>query len=151
MKSFNRVCLLCLVPWLMLATGCSTYERDWKRAGAAAAQDPLVGRWQGSWRSDKNGHHGGLRCLITRVDPNTCDARFRATYLKIFCYTHTARLTTATTGDGLTWVGSEDLGWLAGGRYDYKAEIRGDRFLSTYDCPRDHGVFEMTRVSPSTP
>src|SRR5579871_3647987 len=75
--------ILCRLSWLGLAwfaAGCSSFNHDWKQAGATPPTDGLQGRWQGVWVSYVTGHTDQLRCLVTRKDDATYQARFRATY-----------------------------------------------------------------------
>ncbi len=74
--------------WVMLltaaTTGCSTFNSDWKKARATPPGDDITGRWEGSWLSGKNGHHGRLRCVVTRLGDDRYRAHYKATYWKIF-------------------------------------------------------------------
>lgn len=62
-----------------LLGGCTSFNHAWRDV----ARQPVVvgdlqGRWQGSWVSDANGHHGELRCIIAKKDDGTYSARFHA-------------------------------------------------------------------------
>ena len=46
----------------------------------------------------------------------------------------------------LSFTADADLGWLAGGKYEYDGSVEGDDFQSTYNSKGDHGTFEMQRV-----
>ena len=137
--------LACLAP----LAGCSTFERDWKAlAGqpAATAEGGLEGRWAGTWTSDANGHSGGLRCIITRDEHDTLRARYHATYGCCFTFEYDMPMTARREGEALRFAAEADLGWLAGGRYEYDGTVVGDEFTSTYTSKSDHGMFRMTRV-----
>ena len=44
---------------LLVLSGCSTFNRDWKAAATATAPtNSIAGRWEGKWVSDHNGHNG---------------------------------------------------------------------------------------------
>ncbi len=136
-----------VLPALLLC-GCSTFNRDWNRA----AQNPVPvnsveGRWDGTWLSDVNGHTGRLRCLLVREGENRHQARFRATYWKVFRFSYTVPLQVeAEVRDG-AWhfTGEEDLGKLAGGVYRYEGHVTPTDFFSTYRSEHDHGTFQMRR------
>ena len=137
-----------------LLAGCSSFNRDWKAAAAGgAASDPLAGRWEGTWRSDVNAHTGELRCLITPATNGTYTARFQAKYRKLvqLTFSYTVSLAVTNREDGHHFQGEADLGWLAGGRYPYRGRATATRFHSTYACPHDHGIFEMTRPPDERP
>src|SRR6185503_1791788 len=82
---FSTILATCGLAIATATTGCSTFNRDWKRGSAdvALAHD-IDGRWEGSWLSENNGHQGRLRCLVTRLDDRSYRARFKATYWKCF-------------------------------------------------------------------
>ena len=155
----QKVLLASVALALIHAAGCSTFNHDWKLLASEPLtpepDDPhagLLGRWQGEWRSDSNGHHGGLRCIIERdaTDEHTGDlhARFRATYGWCFVFEYAMPMEAEVEGDSYRFSASADLGWLAGGVYQYNGTVEGDAFHATYESRGDHGVFEMTRVSP---
>ena len=128
------------------ACGCSSFDRHWEAAASRIAlADHLEGRWVGTWSSDVNGHSGGLRCVVTKMDGKIYRAAYRATFAKIL----TARYTVVLHGrnqEGRTYVeGSHDLGWLAGGLYHYQGSSDGERFVSTYHSKSDYGQFDMAR------
>lgn len=132
---------------LFCLTGCSTFNRDWKRAAnAPAPANSIAGRWEGRWISDVNGHTGALRCLMTSVDEANCRARFRATYKQVLHFSYAVPLQVQPHYDGWEFSGQENLGRLAGGVYYYEGRANLTNFLSTYRCQYDHGTFEMHRV-----
>jgi hypothetical protein len=73
-------------------------------------------------------------------------ARYHATYGCCFTFEYTVPMVVAQEGEIHRFAAEADLGWLAGGRYEYAGEIAGDTFTSTYRCARDHGTFQMTSV-----
>ena len=129
----------------MAAAGCSSFHKEWKTAARRSPTGGIEGRWDGSWRSESNGHKGRLRCLIRKVDDVNYAARFRANYWKIFTFGYTVPLAVRGEPGVFKFSGQADLGKLAGGVYHYEGEATSDRFLSTYICARDRGVFEMKR------
>lgn len=131
---------------LLAFSGCSTFSRDWKAATARPLpSDSIEGRWEGRWHSDHNGHNGGLRALVTRLDNGQYEARFHATYATILSFTSTVKLDVRQAGSQHQFSGSADLGKAAGGVYHYEGAVSGTNFFSTYKCPSDFGTFKMTR------
>ncbi len=143
MKFFRPAALACIAFAL---AGCSTFDRDWKAAAdTPAAPGSIEGRWLGTWKSDRNGHSGELRCLMTRAGTNTYSARFHATYQNILTYTYTAPLVAREENGKFKFSGQSDLGFLAGGLYHYEGIATPTNYLSTYRCPSDWGTFQMQR------
>ena len=140
-----RAVLACLVA---LACGCSSfrYERAWN--DYTAPEDPHLfeGRWSGTWRSERNEHAGGLRCIVTAHPDGGFLAWFDSTY-GIFSFRHKALFVLTEDGpERIRFAGEEDLG-LFGGVYRYEGSVEGDRFDATYRAENeDQGVFTMTRV-----
>lgn len=131
---------------LLLACGCSSFNRDWKRAAQQPVQsDSIEGRWEGKWLSEVNGHTGKLRCLLTRENEGHCSARFRATYAKILRFGYKVSLAIQRHYGGWEFNGEENLGKLAGGVYYYEGHATPTNFFSTYRSKYDHGIFEMRR------
>lgn len=72
--------LLRIVPLALAAlaaAGCCSFEKEWRDADACCGcgDDPLAGRWEGTWESHVNGHHGRLRAIITRAGPASGSGR----------------------------------------------------------------------------
>ena len=131
---------------LVCCIGCSSFNRDWKRAAASLGQtNDLAGRWEGRWLSDANGHNGRLRCLMTKVDGRTYNARFHAKYKKILGFSYTVPLSVNRDRTGYNFTGAADLGKLAGGVYEYRGFASVTNFFSTYTSKYDHGSFRMGR------
>jgi hypothetical protein len=131
----------------MVTTGCSTFNRDWKRASATLppAHD-LDGRWEGYWLSERNGHHGRLQCLVSRLEDGSYRARFKATYWKCFRFGYAVNLSVAREPTGaFNFQGEADLGWWGGGVYHYNGHATPGDFVSTYKSEYDHGTFRMAR------
>jgi hypothetical protein len=126
--------------------GCSSFDNDWQAAQGFAAG--IEGRWEGTWSSDANGHEGGLRCLVTRRSDEGFDARYHATYSG-FCGTvsfeYTVPIKVRSGPDGWHLQGQADLGWLAGGVYEYDGLATPERFFCNYEASEDHGIFTLRR------
>lgn len=143
-----------LVPLLLALlaitqTGCSTFNRQWNEARKTNPSG-VEGAWDGHWVSEVNGHTGRLRCVVTQDPATGYRARYKATYWKIFRFAYSVPLqTVATNQSSLSFRGHADLGYFAGGVYDYEGTIRPDHFQSTYKSRYDHGVFELRRPEKS--
>ena len=129
--------------------GCrSQFQEDWKRSAIAedgSAGDHLAGRWTGSWKSDKSGHSGGLRCIVRRVNADTYHAKFDATYALFIRFGYDMNMT-ADVQDEVTYVAGEaDLGKKAGGVYEYEGQADGRKFRLNYRTKKDYGHFTMKR------
>lgn len=138
-----------LIPCL---TGCGTFHREWKAAAKSdGPRQGVMGSWDGEWRSQVNGHNGRLRCLVRPGEDGRPVAWFRANYMRILSFESSVTLDVVPSVDGQEFSGEADLGKMAGGLYHYKGLANGTNFFSTYQCERDHGVFEMRRVpAPSS-
>jgi len=136
---------------LLVASGCSSFETSWRQAAAESAPtNSLVGRWEGSWRSEATGHHDSLRCLITPVaETNSLYlARFHARYKMLFplTFSYSVVLTVMPDGDNQRCEGEANLGWWAGGNYRYTGTNTATQFSCIYTCKYDHGTFQMNRA-----
>jgi len=151
-KDFRGASLLgATLALLLLTCGCSSFNREWHSVGKQIApQDALVGRWEGRWLSDVNGHNGKLRCLINHQTNDIYVARFRATYWKLFRFSSTVPLQVTPQETGWRFQGEVDLGKLSGGVYRYDGSATQTDFHSTYHSKYDHGIFEMRRI-PAAP
>ena len=141
-QTFVRALILGLA---LLANGCSSFNREWKKAAASQPANSLEGRWEGKWRSDKNGHTGKLLCLLARESDTNYHARLKATYWKIFRASYAVTFTGELRDGVWQFKGDEDLGWFAGGVYRYEGRVTPTNFFSTYRCKYDHGTFELQR------
>ena len=132
---------------LMTLARCSGFDRAWKAAGERPTpENAITGRWAGTWQSETSDHSGKLRAMITEQDENTYLARYHATYAGWLTFETKARLRGEQTGEGrVEFRGEEDLGWLAGGVYEYKGHATPEEFFSTYRSKHDHGTYTMTR------
>lgn len=128
---------------LIFVTGCSSFNNEWKQAASTEAS-VLTGRWQGTWVSEVNGHHGKLRCVVSQTTTSEYQANFRATYQSVFHFSYTVILHAEQKDGECNFQGDADLGW-AGGIYHYAGRADGSNFVSTYSCASDHGTFQMMR------
>jgi hypothetical protein len=131
-----------------LLSGCSTFNRDWKRmAETPPPSQGIEGRWQGKWKSDVTGHTDRLRCIVSKKEENVCLARFHANYkiLFRFSYRYTVPLKVEERDGKFHFEGEANLHWYAGGIYRYKGTATPTNLYSTYQSKADHGSFEMLR------
>ena len=138
-----------------LFAGCSTFQHDWdglvQNPGVeTSVKTGLAGQWEGTWLSDANGHGGGLRCIIAPDESGTLIARYHATYGGFLTFEYDMPMSVQKDGDTYRFAAEADLGWLAGGLYEYEGTVVGDEFNSTYRSKGDHGTFRMQRVGPTT-
>lgn len=138
--------LLGFALFLLLSSGCASFKRDWNQTLAArTAPVNLEGPWEGTWRSDATGHHDLLQCLITRKNGGDYQARFHAKYHTVFTFNYTVPLTVQATNHLFHFQSSANLGWLAGGLYQYDGTASTTNFNSIYTSKYDHGFFQMSR------
>ena len=131
---------------LLLLCGCSSFNRDWRQTAAQpTGRDSIEGRWEGSWISEVNGHHGKLRCLLTHQTEDRYQARFRATYARVLRFSYTVPLAFQSHEGGWEFNGEADLGKLGGGVYYYEGRVSTTNLHSTYRSKYDHGTFQLRR------
>jgi hypothetical protein len=143
---FHPVRLLGALCVFLMFTGCSTFKRDW----AAAVERPrpateIDGPWDGTWQSAVNRHHGRLQCLMSKNGEGEYQARFRATFAKVFHSSYTVPLAAVRTNDLFLLKGRANLGSLAGGEYFYDGHASPTNFFANYQSKYDHGTFELAR------
>lgn len=143
--------------------GCSGFESAWRAASADAAAErtgPVLGRWEGQWRSGVNDHHGALRCIVRRAEGESGaerqdgaqrPAQYEFIFEGVWGWNIKSRYRISATverrGDGWHFTGARDLGWKFG-RYESEGVIRNGQFNATWTAAGDHGVFEMRRPPP---
>ena len=143
LNRLTRICLL--VASTCSLTGCA-FEREWQAAqGYAWPENELAGCWEGTWHSNWNGHNGGLRAIITKLNDDEYYARFHATYMRVLTFGQAVNLQVKQDGTNFTFSGAADLGKTYGGVYTYEGNSSPEGFYSTYKCSIDHGTFRMTR------
>jgi hypothetical protein len=140
-----------MLTGLLLFGGCTTFNHAWTKAAKEPfSPNSLLGCWEGTWLSDVNGHNGNLRCVVTLRDDGTYSARFHATYQKVLGFGYKVPLKAADTNGVFHFSGEADLGWWAGGVYNYEGYAQDTKFFSTYRCKYDHGTFQMMRPTEVT-
>jgi hypothetical protein len=146
-RMIRNILPILVVVSLALLTGCSTFNPDWKSIAQSSPVDSgLEGRWKGIWHSDATGHEGDLRCIISRDETDTLLARYHAKYGGFLTFEYKMPMSLQREGDTYRFAAQADLGWLAGGLYEYEGTVVGDAFNSTYTSKSDHGTFQMQRL-----
>ena len=150
MRFFLRPWFFLLLPLLLTQCGTAGYEKEWNTALVDPQQKSpkdITGAWIGTWRSEANGHHGVLRCVISRENGKADDYRFHyhATYGAMLTVAYGVTEQVKRAGDHFILTGDHDLGYLAGGMYHYNGSATVKSMKSTYRSPADHGVFELAR------
>jgi len=134
---------------LSFTPGCSSFNRAWEAADQnAVPSNSLAGRWEGKWHSGHNGHQDALRGLFSPATNGVCQARFHARYSRWglhLSFSYTVPLHLQSTNDVQRFRGEANLGWYAGGVYQYEGTVSATNFFSTYRCRYDHGEFQMHR------
>jgi hypothetical protein len=148
LRLFNARVLLLPMSMVILA-GCSNFDREWRDAGTRPASG-IEGRWQGSWKSEADGHTGALLCVIRHGDGDTYNASFNATYSSIFHFGYDAKLTGHQVGNLVHLTGDENLGWPVG-VYHYEGTADPTQFYCTYRSKDDHGYFALSRPGIAAP
>ena len=103
------------------------------------------GARKGSWKSDKSGHTGGLRCVATRTGEDTYRAKFNATYFLLARFDCQMNMTADVRDDVTHVAGEQDLGKSFGGVYEYEGTANGKTFRLNYRTKRDYGHFTLKR------
>ena len=143
-----------LLILLILLPGCS-FNRNWNQADLNNyPDDDISGLWEGEWNSDATGHSGSLYAIITRHSNNHYIAHFKALYalippLEWIPFEFKMPLRTTQSGEGHSFKGQENLGWLAGGIYYYSGEANSLEFRANYTTTsQDEGTFLLRRLQP---
>lgn len=137
--------LLLLLSALFLSA-CTGLPRGWSEAKRTPPSHPAGGAWAGTWRSETNGHHGGLRAVAVPQPQPVWPFRFRASWAKILCAGFTVDATVQPDPEGWVVSGNKDLGRHFGGVFHFRGTIRGGVFEARYESGLDRGVMEMRRV-----
>lgn len=140
----------------LTSCGAASYSRGFRTASSNFTRPPLNahGPWEGTWKSDVNGHTGPLWCIVqpSQERPGHYDFRYRAGWgvLRFGDYTHTTPGRLASDGS-LKLSGSMVLpGGF--GTYEVDGRITRDTFEATYRSSADHGSMTLRRPpAPTAP
>jgi hypothetical protein len=139
----NRVLLLLLATVCLSSCG-SAFRQEWNAAKAKPIPaSSIAGAWEGSWRSEVNGHQGKLRCVVPAKTTNTREFHYYATWAKIFSGSLKATHVLQPQAQGVKFTAEHDLGSF--GQFTAQGTITDQKFRARYHAAGDHGVFEMQR------
>ena len=131
--------------------GCTDFKQQWKKATDEAAKRKdkfadLTGPWEGTWKSDVNGHEGKLRCLITKQEDGQYEFHYWAQWQKVLSGSFRENYEVVDQKDGsFTFSGEKDLGKM-GGKFSHKGTATAMDLKANYDSELgDRGVFELAR------
>lgn len=134
---------------ILAASGCSTFDRDYKVAVDHGPYTDFTGPWEGKWQSNVNGHNGRLRCIMAQVGEDEYDGRFQAKYSGIFTFEHKIRMKSRVEGGVATFDGRADLPFF--GDYNWTGRIVGEEFTAEYRTEKDNGTFSLARPGRPLP
>lgn len=123
----------------------SEFRSAWKDS---TTTDGVNGKWEGTWLSMVNGHHGKLRCVVDSPSISQ-DVPFfyHATWKSILSGSYKAiHHVEKKKDDTYVFKGDHQMPDWAGGKYHYEGTIKGDEFNACYECEIDRGTFTMKRV-----
>ncbi|MDA7518998.1 hypothetical protein N9A89_01410 [Akkermansiaceae bacterium] len=139
--------LLALAAALGLAS-CSSYQADFKKEAKKFKQgDSPKGPWKGTWKSEFNGHHGPIWCLVSQdpKQPENWTFRYRAGWgvLQFGDYGHPIKLAlrpgnVLLVDDKMTL--SNDFG-----TYAVKGKVTPTKFNFRFNGSGDKGTMILTR------
>ncbi|MBA3885159.1 MAG: hypothetical protein H0X67_05430 [Acidobacteria bacterium] len=133
-----------------LRSNCKEFYARWKAAGVPDDREDMSGRWEGEWISAATGHRGPLRCVMEVLTPERWAGTFRGRYAKVFRACYATDLHTAKLGpDRYTFSGKTDLGWAAGGAYEFDGHGSAAELVFRYRSRMDHGEFRLRRPRTS--
>ena len=129
-----------LLAATLLATGCTSFESDWKNA-PTAVEDGVSGRWIGSWQNTNNTHGGALRAVVKPKGKDTYSARFHAEWGSHSGSFRTPLVGHFESGD-FVFQGSRRI---VGVKITTQGRVSTNRFEATYDSAFDRGSFSLGR------
>ncbi|MDZ4403671.1 hypothetical protein [Prosthecobacter sp.] len=149
-----RISFACL--FIFVLSSCSgDFRKAWKRdiCPAPPPANGVAGKWEGTWLSTANGHHGKLRCVVSgALETGKLYAKgdheffYQATWKSILSGSYKAVHNVQKKGDGHVFKGEHKMPDWAGGLYHYEGTIKGDDFNALYKSAMDRGTFTMKRV-----
>jgi hypothetical protein len=133
---------------ILLLVGCGSYQRDFEKSVEAQSRPAsnALGPWVGEWRSEMNGHHGPLWCVIEPHGGGEHAFRYRAGWgvLRFGDYTHIVPTRSDGAG-GLIFEGQMDLPGGVGVHH-VEGRVTPESFDARYQSERgDHGRMSLKR------
>jgi hypothetical protein len=129
-----------------LTANCRDFTNRWDAAGTLDRAG-VSGRWEGEWISEVSGHRGPLQCVLTPVAPALWHMAFRASYSKFFRACYTTHFNVVQEEGRWSFTGSQDLGKIAGGQYEYTGQATVTEMTCQYRSAADAGEFRLSRTS----
>jgi len=131
-----------------LLASCSPYQFDFKKEASAYKPDNTPnGPWKGTWKSETNGHHGPIWCLVSPTEKrnNHWDFRYRAGWgsFQFGDYTHTLPAIQAEDGS-LPIKGSMTLP-KGFGTYAIEGKVTPTTFTARFEGENDKGTMKLSR------
>lgn len=149
-SSLLRFALSLLVLSVLSSCG-SEFRSAWKKAPVTQGAE---GKWEGTWLSEVNGHHGKLRCVVGEPTCGHGASKtgvvpffYHATWKGFLSGSYKAEHQVRQQKDGsYVFKGEHKMPDWAGGLYHYHGTIKGDDFNASYKSSADKGTFTMKRV-----
>ena len=134
----------------LVFSNCTSFRSDWKEAMSEPFEG-IEGPWDGTWKSDFNGHNGRLRCVVTKTEDDTYEFHYWATWAGVLNGSFRADHEVTPDGEKFALEGEKDLGAL-GGKFTFTGSMTGDHYKAEYrSSGDDFGVFELKRPEGAPP
>lgn len=142
-RILTALAVLCLFP------SCVGFQQKFQDAHKAfpPPNKTIEGAWIGSWKSGANGHEGKLRCVITKIDADSYEFYYWATWARVMSGGFKIECDVAKKDGKWTFSGEKDLGAL-GGRFGHSGTATPTKIDATFRSigGPDRGTFELKRV-----
>lgn len=142
-----------ILAFFLLAS-CSSYQHDFAAATKefqSLSKITPTGPWEGTWKSEVNGHHGPLWCMITKaeISPDTYNFRYRAGWgvLQFGDYTHPI---TTKKKDGTLFLNDSMTLPNNFGTYRVKGQVDPTKFECRFQGNGDKGTMILQRPTNRT-
>ena len=125
---------------------CTDFKKNWaEELTKNNKPTDLTGAWEGTWKSDVNGHTGKLRCIITKQPDGQYEFHYWAQWQKVLSGSFRQNYEVKKKGNTFTFSGEKDLGKF-GGKFDHQGTATATTFKATYVAEKgDKGTFELSR------
>ena len=145
----SRILLLLVVSFLT-SCGSSYHSAFQKSKKQELPKSSVEGAWKGTWKSEVNGHHGPIWCIVSenQKTANLWDFRYRAGWgvLQFGDYLH--QVPTQLNRQGNLLVDGKMTLPNNFGTYSVKGEITPNQFQLRYQGSGDRGTMTLTRPTP---
>lgn len=126
-------------------SSCTGYKKRWDTA-LTGTYHGMDGPWEGTWKSSKNGHTGGLKCIVTPLGEDQYEFDWWASWGKLSADYQITSVSKPEDGYHLL-VMDFDLGKL-GGVYRMEGKATPTVFDATYSAKVDAGALILRRPEP---